>query len=97
MAITVLLEAKAKPGTGNDFLAILKEILPDTRNYNGCIQNDVYRSQENPDTLVIHGTWESTEKYETYLAWRKETGVFDSFVEGLVAPPSLCYFELTDA
>ena len=97
MAITVLLEAKAKSGTGNDFLAILKEILPDTRNYNGCIQNDVYRSQENPDTLVIHGTWESTEKYETYLAWRKETGVFDSFVEGLVAPPSLCYFELTDA
>ena len=43
------------------------------------------------------GTWESKEKYETYLAWRKETGVFDSFVEGLVAPPSLRYFELTDA
>ena len=97
MAATIFLEFTAKPGGGGDMLAALKEILPDTRNYNGCIQNDVYRSQENPDTLVIHGTWESKEKYETYLAWRKETGVFDSFVEGLVAPPSLCYFELTDA
>ena len=97
MAATIFLEFTAKPGGGGDMLAALKEILPDTRNYNGCIQNDVYRSQENPDTLVIHGTWESKEKYEMYLAWRKETGVFDSFVEGLVAPPSLRYFELTDA
>ena len=42
MAITVLLEAKAKPGTGNDFLAILKEILPDTRSHDGCKEITVY-------------------------------------------------------
>ena len=97
MAATIFLEFTAKPGTGGDMLAALKEMLPDTRSYDGCIQNDVYRSQENPDTLLIHGTWESKEKYETYLAWRRETGVFDSFVAGLVGPPSLRYFEFTDA
>lgn len=97
MAITIFLEFTAKADGGGDMLAVLKEILPDTRSYDGCIQNDVYRSQENPDTLVIHGTWENQGHYETYLNWRKESGVFDSFVEGLVAPPSLRYFELTDA
>jgi len=97
MAATIFLEFTAKPGGGGDMLAALKKILPDTRSYDGCIQNDVYRSQENPDTLIIHGTWESQGHYETHLDWRKETGVFDRFVEGLVGPPSLRYFELTNA
>jgi quinol monooxygenase YgiN len=97
MAITIFLEFTAKAGTGGDLLAALKEILPDTRSYDGCIANDVYRSQENPDTLMIHGTWETKEKYETYLAWRQETGVFDKFTEGLEGPPNLRYFDPTDA
>ena len=97
MAITIFLEFTAKAGTGGDMLAGLKEILPDTRSYDGCINNDVYRSQENPDTLLIHGTWQSKEHYEKYLAWREETGVLEKFAAGLEGAPSFRYFELTDA
>jgi len=67
MAITVLLEAKAKPGTGNDFLAILKEILPDTRSHDGCKEITVYQNQDDADVVVLIGKWESKEKYEKYL------------------------------
>ena len=97
MAITIFLEFTAKVGTGGDVLAALKEITPDTRSYDGCISNHVYRSQENPDTLVIHGQWQSKEHYEKYLAWREETGVFGKFAAGLEGAPSFRYFELTDA
>jgi len=96
MAITIFLEFTAKAGTGDDILAVLKEIVPGTRGYDGCIGNDIYRSQENPDNLVIHGTWESKAHYEKYLAWRQESGVFDKFTANLDGPPSLRYFDLTD-
>ncbi len=67
MAITIFLEFTAKAGTGGDMLAALKEILPDTRSYDGCISNNVFQSRENPDTLLIHGTWQSQDHYEKYL------------------------------
>ena len=63
MAITVLLEAKAKPGTGNDFLEILKEILPDTRSHDGCKEITVYQNQDDADVMDLVGKWESKEKY----------------------------------
>ena len=53
MAITIFLEFTAKAGTGGDMLAALKEILPDTRSYDGCISNNVFQSRENPDTLLF--------------------------------------------
>ena len=55
MAVTVLLEIKAKPGVGGDVVATLKEILPDTRKYDGNIGVYVVQNQDDQDTLDQHG------------------------------------------
>jgi len=94
---SVILEVKAKPGAGKDVLASLKEMLPDTRRYDGCRGFDTYQDQDNPDTVVLIGQWESRGHHEKYLAWRQETGAVDKFVALLEGPPNLRYFDLTDA
>ena len=97
MACTVILEVNAKQGTGNDLLATFKEILPDTRGYDGCTGLDVYQNQDDSDILIIVGNWESKAHYEKYLGWRQETCVFESLAAVLEGPPSIRYFDLTDA
>ena len=97
MAITVLLEAKAKSGTGNDFLAILKEILPDTRSHDGCKEITVYQNQDDADVVDLVGKWESKEKYEKYLGWRQERGYMEILAGALAGEPGIRYFNLTDA
>ena len=95
MATTVILEVQAKPGTGNDLLARFKELLPDTRSYDGCLGLDTYQDQDDPDTLVLAEKWETREKYETYFAWRQESGALDQMAGALAGEPSIRYFDLT--
>ena len=97
MAVKVLLEVKAKPGTGDDLLAVFREILPDTRAYDGCLGVDTLRGQDDPDVLVLVETWESRAHYEKYFAWRQESGLVGQLGEAVAAPPSLRYFDETDA
>jgi quinol monooxygenase YgiN len=97
MTTTVMLEFKAKSGAGNGLVATLKEILPDTRSYDGCHGIIVFQKQDDPDTCIIQGVWDSQGHYEKYIAWREETGVLGSFVAELEGPPNIRYFNLTDA
>ena len=97
MSCTVLLELKVKPGTGDEVLATLKSILPDTRSYDGNIGLYVIRNQDDPDVLVAVEEWESKAHHEKYLAWRTETGVMDTLMEVVAEPPSIRYFDPTDA
>jgi quinol monooxygenase YgiN len=97
MSTTVMLEFKAKQGLGNGLLATLKDILPDTRSYEGNQSITVYQKQDDPDTCIIQGVWDSVGHYEKYIAWREETGVLAAFVDQLEGPPSIRYFNKTDA
>ncbi len=97
MSCTVLLELKVKPGTGDEVLATLKGILPDTRSYDGNIGINVIRNLDDQDVLVLVEEWESKAHYEKYLAWRTETGVMDTLMEMVAEPPSIRYFDPTDA
>ncbi len=97
MAITIILEAQAKKGTGNDLLATMKAVLPDTRSYDGCIALDAYQNQDDTDLLVLVEKFESKAHYEKYLAWREETGVLQQLGAALEGPPSIRFFDLTDA
>lgn len=97
MAVKILLELKAKPGTGGELLAIFREILPDTRAYDGCLGIETLRGQDDSDTLVIVETWESRAHYEKYFAWRQETGLVDRLGAHVAGPPGLRYFDIADA
>lgn len=97
MAVTVLLEVKAKAGTGGDLLGTFKAILPDTRAFDGCIGVDVYQNQDDSDVIVLVEQWDSKPHYEKYLGWRQETGLLDQLGQAIDGPPSIRYFDLADA
>lgn len=53
---------------------MLKESLPDTRAFDGCIELDVYQ-EEGTNIFTIVEDWSSFEHYDKYLAWRTEGGM----------------------
>ncbi len=97
MATTVVLELRAKAGTGSDLNRAFKEILPDTRAYDGCMGVDVYRNDDDADVIMLVEQWESRAHYERYLAWRTESGMLAQLGEALDGGPSIRYFSRTDA
>jgi len=97
MAVTVLLELKAKSGTGGGLVEVFKQILPDTRKFDGNISVTTYQNQDDPDTVVLIEEWESRPAYEKYLGWRQETGALDQLGQAIEGAPSIRYFDATDA
>ncbi len=97
MAVMVLLELTAKEGGGDGVVGAFREILPDTRKYDGFVDIVVHQNQDNKDNLVVIEKWETKAAYEKYLAWRTETGVIGQLVSACVGPPSIRYFDITDA
>jgi quinol monooxygenase YgiN len=97
MSIVVLLEIQVKPEAVDEMKAFLKRVLPDTRAYDGCQGVDLYGNLDDAGNLVVYERWDSRQHYETYLAWRGETGVADQLGAMLAAPPSIRYFERVDA
>ncbi|MDH5673230.1 MAG: antibiotic biosynthesis monooxygenase [Myxococcales bacterium] len=97
MAVMVLLECNAKPGTGDQLVATFKAVLPDTRAREGFVEIKAFQNQDDKDNIVLVETWENKAAYEAYLGWRKENGSLDKLVEALTGPPSIRYFDITDA
>ena len=97
MSVTIIMELRAKKGTGQKVLSFLKSNLSDTRTYDGCINIKTYQNQENTDVIVLLEEFESKDHYLNYLAWRQEGDTFNSLVADLEGPPSMRYFNLTDA
>ncbi|MGR8919455.1 MAG: putative quinol monooxygenase [Gammaproteobacteria bacterium] len=75
MTCTVILEARVKPEFVDGMAEGFKGLFPDTRSFDGCIDLYATQSDDDPQQFLIVETWESREKYETYFAWRVETGV----------------------
>ena len=96
MAVTIILEVRAQKGTGSDFLCTMKEILPDTRNADGCLSVDVYQNQDDSDVVVLVENFETKEHYEKYLAWRVERGDVEKLTAALEGEPSIRYFDQRD-
>lgn len=96
MAVRVILEVKAKPGTGDEVVAFFGSILPETRAYEGCTSIDTLQNSEDPGNVVVE-VWDSRGQYEKYLAWQRERGVSDRLKQALAEPPSIRHFDVTDA
>ena len=97
MAVRVILEVQAKPGTGDEVVAFFRSILPETRAYEGCTSVDALQNSDDADNMVVVEVWDSHEQYEEYLAWQRERGTSDRLKQILAEPPSIRHFDLTDA
>lgn len=97
MACTVVLEIQVKPDMIGAAKAAFKDLLPDTRAYDGCNNLHVVENQDKPGNLVIIESWEARAKYEKYLAWRAETGVLEQLAALCESEPSIRFFDAVDA
>lgn len=77
MAVTVVVELSAKPDCAEALKSLWREIMADTRAYDGCIDIYVYENQDEPDNFVLIENWDSRAHYDRYLAWRAETGLVE--------------------
>jgi quinol monooxygenase YgiN len=97
MTCIVILEVTAKKGTGRQLIETFRTILPDTRSKDGCQGVEVTTNLDNPDNLVLVERWATRQHYENYLAWRQQRGDLDNLAGALAEPPSIRYFDLTNA
>ena len=97
MATRVMVEVRAKPGTGADLIAFFRSILPDTRAHEGCTGVETLQNSDDPDHVILVEDWDSREQYERYIAWRREKGTSDQLREALAEPPVIRHFDVTDA
>ncbi len=97
MTCTVLLELQVQADKVDTLKGVFKDILGDTRAYDGCIGVEVVDNQDDRSNMVLVEKWESRAKYEKYLGWREETGALEQLGSLLAAPPSIRYFDPVDA
>ena len=80
----VIVSFPAKEGMMNDLKEMLKNALPDTRSFDGCISVDTY-IEDSTNTVHLIEDWESLDHQSKYLNWRIETGllgVLEPLLEG---------------
>lgn len=88
--VTVVIEGTVK--NNEEFDALMRNILADTRAYDGCEGVTVQRNLDQPSQTMLIEHWQSRGHYEQYLKWREETGVLGKIGELLEGPPSIRFF-----
>jgi quinol monooxygenase YgiN len=76
-----------------EFLALLKEALVDTRARQGCEQIDTYVDQDDAGHVVLVETWRDRSDHQSYLQWRQGEGALPELAEFLTGPPKFAYFD----
>ena len=95
--VTVILEIRAKEGTGNNLVSTFKKVLPLTRESDGIISIELVQNQDDPDALIFIERWETRDHYEKYLAERTEAGALETLAELIEGELNIRYFDQTGA
>ena len=93
MSVNVILSLNVKPGCLDDFVTLINGMLPTTRKYDGCVEVNMYQNQENKNQISLLEEWESKQHYESYFAWRTETGDVEKIMALAEGPPSITYLD----
>ena len=75
MSVLVIGEVHVPPNRLGEFKTYLREILPDSRAYDGFERIELYEDTEEDGSIIFVEYFESRAHQEKYAAWRTETGV----------------------
>ncbi|MCB5272823.1 hypothetical protein BJG92_00328 [Arthrobacter sp. SO5] len=92
MPITAHLDLNLKAEVLPKAPAVLRDILADTRAFDGCLGVDVLIDSKDPAHILVVERWASLEHDAAYRAWRAGEGA-SNLGELLAAPPVLTHFE----
>ncbi|MCJ8312464.1 MAG: antibiotic biosynthesis monooxygenase [Saccharospirillaceae bacterium] len=96
MSIRVQLDANAKPECVAELSGAIAEMFPETRKYDGNIDINAFLSEDGHSFSFVE-TWETKAQYETYLAWREETGTMAKLGALLQEPPTIKFYNAVQA
>jgi quinol monooxygenase YgiN len=88
-----MLEFRVKEDSVEKLRSWFREILPDTRGFEGCMTLHVIQNQDDPTNIVVVEQWASRQHYEKYIQWRTERGEVDTFVGMMDGEPSFRFFD----
>ena len=96
MSVIVLVTLDVKEESVDDLKKYLKEILPDTRTFEGCEGVQLYQSNDSPTKMTIHAKWASEEAQKKYMSWRMDSGALDKLIPMLSGHPNLEFYTIVD-
>ena len=76
MAALVVKNFKAADGKFEALGNFFKDVLGDTRAFEGCLKVDVY-VDESASTYTLIEEWETFSAHDNYVRWRTERGDLD--------------------
>ncbi|WP_026548851.1 antibiotic biosynthesis monooxygenase [Arthrobacter sp. Br18] len=92
MTLTVLLDLRLKPESAAAAPAMLREILAQTRAFDGCQGVDVLVDTANATHVILLERWASAEADAAYRQWRAGAGATE-LGSLLASAPQLSQFE----
>lgn len=92
MTVLVTLEAPIKSSNAAELTRLLRDLLPSTRAFAGCLKVTCYLSEDS-GTLLLVEDWESKQAHQKYGAWRATTEHGKQLMGLLEAPPTIRYFD----
>ena len=93
MPITVTLTFSVKPEWSEEFKSLLESLLPDTRDYDGCLSVVVYQDQDDAGSIMLVEDWTTKEHQQKYQAWRDEIGTGEVVGPFLAGEPKFRYLD----
>ncbi|BCW71692.1 antibiotic biosynthesis monooxygenase [Arthrobacter sp. NicSoilB8] len=92
MPITAHLDLNLKAEALSTAPDVLRDILADTRAFEGCLGVDVLVDSKDPAHFLVVEQWASLEHDAAYRAWRAGDGA-SGLGDLLAGPPVLTHFE----
>jgi len=96
MSVIVFVNLDVKEESIDELKKYFKEILPETRTFEGCQGVQLYESKETPTKLTIHAKWVSEEAQKKYMTWRMKTGALEKLTPMLSEPPKMQFYGIVD-
>jgi quinol monooxygenase YgiN len=95
MTVVATLELQLLPEALEKAPQMLREILADTRAFDGCLGVDVLIDHNDPAHVILHERWVSPERDAAYREWRAGDGATELGTI-LAKAPTLTLFTLSE-
>ena len=93
MSTFVTNELRAKPGRGDEVLALLLELASESAGRPGCRHISIGRNQIDREIVIGVTHWEHRQNWDDYLAWRTANGFTATFDAMLQEPMIIRYWD----
>ena len=87
----VIVNFQTNPGQGDALAQGLIKALEFTRTQPGCNSADLYRNEDDADSVYLWEDWDSSQQHKDYVNMIMESGKNAELMELLAKPPESVY------